>query len=91
MNRKRRRKPHQLSLAALNVNDDLRKFLGQDGWTLMFKPAKDAQVLGVSGRIDEVYDALEQWTKEFPHYYSAIIYRPSGAKHRTIKNEGQKS
>ena len=89
MSRKLRRKPHQLSLAALN--DDLRKFVGQSGWTLMFKPAKDAQVLGVSGKIDEVYAALAQWAKEFPNYYSAVIYRPSGAKHRTIRDEGQKS
>lgn len=89
MKRRSRNRPHQLSLAALN--DDLKKFVGRRGWTLIFKPAKDAQVLAVSGSIDEVYAALEQWAKEFPKYYSAVVFRPSGAKHRTIRNEGQKS
>lgn len=80
---KRRRKPHQLSLAALN--DDFQRFVGRDGWTLMFKPTEHGQVMAVSGKIDEVYDALAQWTKEHPNYFSAIIYRPNGAKHRTIR------
>lgn len=79
----RKRKPHQLSL--ITVSEDLHKFIGRRGWSLLFKPTEDGQVLAVSGSLQDVYDALTDWTTQHPDYFSAKIYRPSGALHRTIK------
>lgn len=80
---KRKNKPRQLSLAALS--DDLRRFVGSRGWTLFFKPKEDGQLMAVSGTVDDVYKALDQWSKETPDYFSAEIFRPSGAPHRKIR------
>lgn len=82
---KEKNKARQLSFAGLS--DDLQQFIGRKGWTLIFKPCRHGRVMAVSGRIDEIYSALNQWTRQHPDYYSAIIYRPNGKTHRTIKNE----
>lgn len=75
------RKPRQLSL----LTDDLVIYVGKRGWTLVFKETPDSQVKVTTGSIQEVYDALYDWSGECPDYHSAKIYRPSGARHRTLK------
>lgn len=75
------KRARQLSLFV----DELGTFVGRDGWTLMFKETKDGQLMAVTGKIEEVYDALDEWKQRYPEFYSAVIYSPNGSKHRTIK------
>jgi hypothetical protein len=82
----KKNKPRQLSfLTPERFSDALKKFVGRRGWTLLFKESVDGQLMAVTGSLQEVYDALADFSAKCPHYYSAIIYRPTGAKHRTIR------
>lgn len=81
MNRQKKSKPRQLSL----LSPAQSKFIGSDGWMVAFKPSIDGQMFTALGKLNEIYDALEQWIDEFPDYYSATIYSPNGRLHRTLK------
>jgi hypothetical protein len=81
MKKMKRRKPRQLSL----LTPDLKHFMGAKGWMLTFKPSEHGQVLTAIGSLQDVYDALDDWRKEYPKYYSAVIHRPTGSIHRVIK------
>lgn len=78
----KKNKPRQLSL----LNPERTRFFGRRGWSLAFKPSKDGQLMTVIGELNDVYDALHQWIDDFPSYYSAVIYAPNGAIHRTYKS-----
>lgn len=79
--KKKNKKPRQLSF----FNPEMETLLGTDGWHITFKPSSDSQVFTAIGKLNDVYDALKQWIDDYPDYYSAVIYAPSGKIHRTLK------
>lgn len=75
---KRSNRRRQLSL----FQDDLRSVIGVKGWSIVFREKEDGPIMTAVGTLRDVYDALDEWKKEFPTFFSACIYRPSGGVHR---------